>query len=73
MIDDRSYFSTCSLIDNVYIISGLISDNLDWNNTATCFKCNTRSLKWKEISRMINARKLSASSVFEGRIVVSGG
>ena len=73
MIDDRNYFSTCSLIDNVFIISGLIKDNLDWNDTATCFKFNTRSLKWKEISNMINVRKLSASSVFEGRIVVSGG
>ena len=73
MIDDRYHFSVCSLIDNVYIIGGRMDDVIDGHNIATCFEFNTKSLEWNEISKMINPRKLSASSVFEGRIVVSGG
>ena len=70
MMDNREMFSGCSLMDNVYIIGGLIRNNWD---TATCFEFNTKSLKWKEISKMNDARRHSACSVFEGRVVVSGG
>ena len=73
LIDDRYDFSVCSLIDNVYIIGGRMGDFEDWHDTATSFELNTKCLKWKEISKMINPRRLSASSVFEGRIFVSGG
>ena len=58
-------------MDNVYVIGGL--NILDWYNTATCFMFDTKILKWKEISRMNDTRKHSASSIFEGRIIVSGG
>ena len=70
MIDYRGLYSACSFMDDVYIIGGLKSD---WQNTATCFKFNTKSFNWKEISRMNMARRVSASSVFEERIFVSGG
>ena len=73
IIDARSYFSTCSLMDNIYIMGGLIKDCFGWHKTATCFKFNTKSLKWQEISRMIHLRTSSGCSVFEGRIVVTGG
>ena len=73
MMDYREHFSACSLMDNVYVIGGFKSDNLDWHNTATCFDFSTKSLKCKEISNLNNARRFSASSIFEGRIVVSGG
>ena len=73
IIDARKYFSTCSLMDNIYIMGGLIKDCFGWHKTATCFKFNTKSLKWQEISRMIHLRTSSGCSVFEGRIVVTGG
>ena len=74
MIDDRRHFSICSLMDNVYIIGGLIGHVGDGGHElATCLEFSTKSLKWKQISRMNNARRLSACSVFEGKIVVSGG
>ena len=73
MMDDREHFSACSFMDNVYILDGLSNYIIVGNNTPTCLKFDTKSLDWKEISRMSNARMFSASSVFEGRIVVSGG
>ena len=73
MYDDRSNFSACSLMDSFYVIGGFIKENFNWLNTATCLKFNTKSLKWKEMTRMINERRFSACSVFEGRIVVTGG
>ena len=73
MVDDRNDFSFCSFMDNLFIMGGFIRDTTRRHDTVTCFKFNTKSLKWKGISRMNNARKSSASSVFEGRIVVSGG
>ena len=72
MIDDRKFFSASSLMDNVYVIGGLFG-MIDGQEIATCFKFNTKSLKWNEISKMYNKRRQSASSVFNGRILVSGG
>ena len=73
MMDDRMLFSACSFMDNVYIMGGRFNNGRIWQNKATCFEFNTKSLDWKEISRMSNARRDLACSVFEGRIVVSGG
>ena len=75
MIDDRVRFSICSFMNNVYIMSGHSAwpEEIRHIYTATCFKFDTKSLDWKEISRMNNGRIFSASSVFEGRIIVSGG
>ena len=74
MIDGRKYFCACSLMDNVYIFGGLMGEILnDGHELATCFELNTKCLKWKKLSRMNNASMFSACSVFEGRIVVSGG
>ena len=73
MMDDRIFFSACSFMDNVYIIGGQFCHVIGEDETATCFELNTKSLKWKEVSRMNTARDLSACSVFEGRIIISGG
>jgi len=73
MVDDRQGFTACSFINNVYISGGRMSEFRDKHDTATCFEFDSKSLKWKEILRMYNARLLPASSVFKGRIIVSGG
>ena len=41
--------------------------------TASCVVFCTKMLEWKEIPEMSQPRRNSACSVFEGRIVVSGG
>ena len=71
MMDFRRFFSACSFMDYVDIMGGYKCNGA--YNTATCFEFNTKSLKWKEVSSMNDRRKQSASSVFEGRIIVSGG
>ena len=73
MIDDRRSFSACSFMDNIYIIGGHIGDNIDGHDTATCFEFNTKSLNFYGISKMNTAKKTFACSVFEGRVVASGG
>ena len=73
MVDDRKYFSFCSFMDSVFIIGGRIGGFKNGYDLATCFEFNTKSLNWNRISGMGNERKHSACSVFEGRIVVSGG
>ena len=73
MIDNRKHFSTCSLMDNLYIIGGLIGNYTNGHALENCFEFNTKNLKWKELSKMNNARRDKDCSVFEGRIVVSGG
>ena len=42
-------------------------------HTENCVKFCSKMLKWKEISGMSQPRTYTACSVFEGRIVVSGG
>ena len=54
MVDDRQGFTACSFINNVYIIGGFMYDDIE---LATCFKLKTKSLKWKEMSSMNNAKK----------------
>ena len=44
----------CFFINNVYIIGGFMYDDIE---LATCFKLKTKSLKWKEMSSMNNAKK----------------
>ena len=60
MNDDRKLFSSCSFMENVYIIGGLFGDFMDVHELATCFQFYTKNLDWKEISRMNNARTLTA-------------
>ena len=73
VVDNRSFFCFCSFMDNVYIIGGIMGNFIRGNGTATCFEFNTKSLKWKIVSKMNDVRESSACSVFEGKIVVSGG
>ena len=49
MMDDRKAFSASSFMDNVYIIGGRLKHVKRWNNTATCFKFDTKNLDWMEI------------------------
>ena len=56
-------------MNNVYVIGGLIG----YNRTNSCMDLNIKDNIWRRIARMKEARYVSACSVFEGKLVVSGG
>ena len=69
MYDDRKYFCACSFMNNVYVIGGIIANN----QTNSCIEFKPKDRKWREISGMNKARSYTSCTVFEGRIIVSGG
>ena len=68
--DGRKNFCGCSFIDSIFVLGGLLVKEKDTNS---CLVFNTINKKWKQISKMKVARKYASCTVFEGRIVVSGG
>ena len=70
MSDDRRDFCACAFMDRIYIIGGTTNA---WNPFYSCMKLSTKDNKWYEVAGINHARISSASTVYEGRIVVSGG
>ena len=71
MSDDRKGFCVCRFMEHIFIIGGcndLISDPFYF-----CKKFDTKDTKWNEVAETNKARIDAASTVYEGRIVVSGG
>ena len=72
MHDCRSSFCVCSFTDKMYIFGGFNKGSL--LASSLVFDPNCASIyKWKEVSRMNEARRFAACAVFEGKIIVSGG
>ena len=69
MHDVRREFCACSFVDNVYCIGG--SDLT--HETNSCVVFNTKNHTWNIVARMKQRRSKSSCTVFEGRIVVTGG
>ena len=61
-------FCACSFMDNVYIVGGCIAFT-----TNLCIKFDTTNRSWKEVARMNEPRRNASCTVFEGRVVISGG
>ena len=68
MNKNRNFYSACSLMNNIFVIGGVYE-----NSRNSCIKYNTKSNSWIEISNTIEGREYAACTVYEGRIVVSGG
>ena len=68
MYDKREQFCACSFMDVVYVIGGYLK-----RSENSCVMFNTKSRLWKTVSRLDEARFGAACTVFEGKIVVSGG
>ena len=64
------YFCACSFINNLYLFGGYASNGV---TLRTCLKYDFQNGNWKKISDMNDSRELAACTVFEGKIVVSGG
>ena len=67
---NRSQFCVCGLIDKTYVIGGYQKRN---SSTNSCIQFDTKNNKWNEVSRMSEPRVSAACTVFQGRVVVSGG
>ena len=68
--DSREEFCACAFTDNILVIGGCYG-TLD--SFKSCLKFNTKDKKWNYISKMNDGRAGAACTVFEGRVVVSGG
>ena len=70
MPDSRKYFSVCSFINSIYIISGYLDE---CGCVKGCFKYDTNHNKWTKIADLKIDRSRSTCAVFEGKIVATGG
>ena len=67
-------FCLCSFLESVFIIGGYHGFiNGDRIVRRSCVVFDTSTKKWKEVAKMNDCRIHAASTVFEGRVVVSGG
>ena len=67
--DRRCDFSACSFMDSIYVVGG----NIKKKDTDRFFEFNSKSGKWKEIARYNQPVSFAHCTVYEGKIVVSGG
>ena len=74
MYNNRRCFCACSCMESISVIGGCYYANGKWPIvTNSCLQFDTKNNNWKEITAMNEARKYAACTVFEGKIVVSGG
>ena len=67
--DKRKYFCICSFKQNLYIVGGEKSRQ----STKSCFVYHMKCNRWRQIADMNVNRENAACTVYEGKIVVSGG
>ena len=63
-------FCACAFMDHIFVIGGR-DDNEDYFDS--CLKFHTKSNELNEISKMNEERLNAACTVFEERVVVTGG
>ena len=73
---EKNFYGTCicSFLDSIFFMGGYFYDDLnddEIEKKCVFFETNTKS--WKEVSKMNDYRMDAASTVFEGRVVISGG
>ena len=70
MLDERLEFRLCAFMNQIFIVGGC---NKQYDSLDSCMKFDTNDKKWKAIAKMNEARTSPGCTVFEGRVVVSGG
>ena len=68
--DKRIYFSVCSFMKYVYVVGGYLGD---YDYKKGCFKYDKQHEKWTQIADLNKERCSSGCTVFEGKIVATGG
>ena len=71
MYDARKHFCVCAFMNGMFVIGG--QKNGSTPILDSCLEFDTKSYKWKSGGRMNQARYHAVCTVFEERIVVSGG
>ena len=67
---DYTAYCVCALMNNIYLIGG---HNESEQITDLCLKFDVRTNEFTEIERMNAVREIPACSVFQGKILVTGG
>ena len=67
--DTRNNYCVCSFMKNLYVIGG----RHVYRSKRTRLEFTTRNSEWEYIRRLSESRSNAACTVFEGKIVVSGG
>ena len=68
----RDYYCACSFMKCLYVFGGMYL-TLANRQLNTCIKYCCETSKWIYIASMKTKRRYAASTVFEGKIIVSGG
>ena len=68
--DERSHYSVCSFLKGVYVVGGIIENS---GYTNSCCKYETKDNKCYQIANLQTERSNTACTVFEGKVVVTGG
>ena len=66
-------FCMCSFVESIFLMGGRYDHYNNFNLGNSCVIFDTISKKWKEIAKMNDYRIHAASTLFEGRVVISGG
>ena len=69
ILDERSRFSVCSFMQTIIVISGSSSNE----SVNSCMAYNCKSRKWTYIASMNESREDTSCTVFQGKVVVTGG
>ena len=67
----RFDYSACSFMKKLYVCGGY--NGYKQHSLKCCFKYDTKTSKWTNIADMNNYRYCAACTVFEGKLVVTGG
>ena len=70
MLDKRSRFDVCSFMQKIIVIGGNISC---WESINSCMAYDCKINKWTYIASMNESRGHTSSTVFKGKVVVTGG
>ena len=68
--EKRTNFSICTFKQNLYIIGGIYEY---YERQKSCLAYDMKRDRWSQIADMNEKRYLAACTVYEGKIVVSGG
>ena len=67
---EHENYCSCAFMNKIYFIGGTGKHRRSVNY---CMEFDTKDYKWKKIARMNEARGDASCTVFEGRLVVTGG
>ena len=74
LLDRRDSFCVCCFMQKIFVLSGNRCDEKNlYKSCNSCMTYDIKNNKWTYISSMNKGRGFAACTVFEGKIVVSGG